>query len=778
MKCRHILLMFIVAWLASGCTATKLIPEGKKLYVGADLEYVNPDMVHKATRTAGEIKANIRPQPNKKFIGLFRTRLWFYQRIKDPKMKVTNDGDTIPKRGFRNLLKNKVGEPPVYLNNSDVERSKLLIEKFLREKGYFGSSIRYEINDDEEKTISVTYYMTSKGRHRIRDIHFPDDSTNTINKIIYENADLLRAVEGRMYKLDLLNDDRNTIATLVRDSGYYAFSPDYIYFYVDTTVGDAKVDIYYNIESPDTHKTHKQFYFRNVYIFPGYSVDQPNEGLVGDTSQFRKFLFVYPPAKKKYIRVTAVGRNLLTIPGERFSQTRHNYSVNKMLDLGVFKFVNIRYEKVGEDSLDAYIYMTPGNSQSITAELNASTTTTNFLGTFASLSYVNRNIFRGAEEMSLTVSGGVETQVGKKNASFINTIELSGKWELSIPRFVVPWKFLNKATQYTPRTKFSLSDGFQSRYQFFSLNSFGANITYDWRRNSQQHHQFSPLFVQRVRTLNTTEEFDAILRENPVLRTNFEDVFILGFQHIYTFYNPDAKRPLKNYWYFNGDIQLAGNVFNAVGNALSKNKEGQVQITGVPIAQYFRIETDTRYFFVIHTKTQWVNRVIGGISVPYGNIDRTPYIKQFFSGGSTGMRAYRFRTLGPGSYDGSNTNTSYPDQTGDIKLEWSSEFRHTLYKFIKGAFFVDVGNIWLMKEDPQRPGAKFSKDFYKEFAIGGGYGLRLDFQFVVIRLDVAVPFRKPSLPDGDRWTFDKMEWRSKDWRKDNLMFNIAIGYPF
>jgi hypothetical protein len=380
--------------------------------------------------------------------------------------------------------------------------------------------------------------------------------------------------------------------------------------------------------------------------------------------------------------------------------------------------------------------------------------------------------------MSLTLSGGIETQLGKKNASFINTIQLNGKWELTLPRFLVPWKQYNKDIQYTPRTKFSLSDGYQSRYEFFSLNSFGANITYDWRRGSEHHHQFSPLFVQRVRTLNTSDAFKVILSENPVLRSTFEDVFIVGFQHMYTFYNPDPKRPLQNYWYFNADVQLAGTVFNAVGKAFSKNKDAQIDITGVPIAQYFRIETDARYYTIIYGKTQWINRAIGGIAVAYGNIDRTPYTKQFFSGGSTGMRAYRFRTLGPGSYNGNNTTSSYPDQTGDIKLEWNSEFRHKIYKFIKGAAFADIGNIWLLKDDPQRPGAKFTKDFYKEFAIGTGYGIRLDFTFVVVRLDVSVPIRKPSLPDGHRWAFDEMRWREKNWRKDNLMFNIAIGYPF
>lgn len=777
MKRLHYLCLLILVWLACGCSATKRIPEGKKLYTGAKIEYQNPEMVHKPNRTASEIAERVNPQPNSKFLGMFRTRLWLYQHIKEPKTKVNKKGETVKKKGIRSLLKYKLGEEPVYLNVDDVQRSELLMEKFLRERGYFGSDITYEIIDTNPNTISVVYYMLSKGRHRIRTINLPPDSTHHIHKIIYDNRDLLDTKEGQMYKLETLTNDRSTIATLVRDSGYYAFTPDYIYYFVDTTVGEQLVDVYFNIEDPDSVSKHKQYFFRKVYIFPAYSVDAPNQGLVGDTSRFRKFIFTYPN-ERKYIRVSAVGRNLLTIPGERFSQTRHNYSVSKMLDLGVFKFVNIRYEKVGPDSLDAYIYMTPGNTQTVTAELNASTTTTNFLGIFASLSYVNRNVFRGAEHMSITVSGGIETQLNKDAVSFINTIELNAKWELSIPRFVVPWKLLNKATQHTPRTRFGVSDGFQSRYQFFSLNSFGANITYDWRRGSEHRHQFSPLFVQRVRTLNTTEAFEDILRENPVLRSSFEDVFIVGLQHIYTFYNPDAKRPLKNYWYLNVDMQLAGNVFYGLGKVISGTKDGQVQLTGVPVAQYFRIENDSRYYFIIHRKTQWVNRFIGGIAIPYGNIETTPYIKQFFSGGSIGMRAYRFRTLGPGAYNGTNTENTYPDQTGDIKLEWSSEFRHTIYKFLKGAFFVDIGNIWLLNEDAQRPGGKFSKNFYKEFAIGTGYGIRLDFTFVIVRLDISIPIRKPELPDGDRWAFDEMRWRQSSWRRDNLIFNIAIGYPF
>ncbi|CAN5261817.1 BamA/TamA family outer membrane protein [soil metagenome] len=768
-----LVLTCITSW---GCKVTNRLPAGEKLYTGAELEYVNKDLVEKPKSTASEITDRAQPQPNRKFLGLFYSRLWFYQRTKEPK-KVEKNGQTVNKKGLRNFLKYKIGEPPIFITEADANRSKLMMEKYLRERGYFGSEITYDIIE-KENTVSVKYFMTSKGRHTIREVILPPDSVTNVNKIIYDNQKYLKTKKGQMYWLQNLTDDRSTLSIAIRDSGYYAFSPDYIFYYVDTTVGETQVDVYFNVAEPDSVTKHRQFFFRNVIIYPGYAVDAPNEGLAGDTVPFRKFTFIYPDTTK-YIRLTAVGRNLLTIPDERFSQTKHNHSVSKMLDLGVFKFVNIRYIQVGPDSLDVFIYMTPGNTQTITAEVNASTTTTNFIGTFASVSYANRNILRGAEEMRLTLSGGIETQIAKSAASFINTIQLNSSWEFSVPRFVVPWGIVaNRAVQFTPRTRFGVSYNFQSRYQFFSLSSFGAHITYDWRPDVKQRHQFSPLFVERIRTLNIAPQFQDILDENPVLRSSFTDVFIIGFRHIYNFYNPNPKRPLDNYWYFNGDMQLAGNFFYLFGKLAQGTPDGQVQLTGVPVAQYFRIETDTRYYDVISRKTQWVNRIIAGIAVPYGNIETTPYIKQFFSGGSVGMRAFRFRALGPGSYDGNNSTSVYPDQTGDIKLEWNTELRHTIYKFLKGAVFMDVGNIWLLKDDPQRPGGQFSKNFYKEFAIGAGYGIRLDFTFVIIRLDVAMPIRKPSLPEGDRWTFNKMNWREGDWRKDNLIFNIAIGYPF
>ncbi len=777
MRLAHYLLLLMLCIASWGCNVTKRIPEGELLYTGANVELVNKELVDKPKATAGEVEDKAQPTPNKKLLGLFYTRLWLYQHTKEPKTKVNKEGETVKKKGVRNFLKYKIGEAPVYITEEDMRRSELLMEKYLRERGYFGSDISYEMVA-KKKTVSVNYYFTSKGRHRIRKVFLPEDSLINVNKIIYDNEKFLKTKENNYYLLEALSQDRTTLSVAIRDSGYYAFSPDYIFYYVDTTVGEMQVDVHFNVAEPDSVTRHKQFFFRNVIIYPGYSVDAPNQGLVGDTVPFRKFTFIYPDTTK-YIRLSAIGRNLLTIPDERFSQTRHNHSVSKMLDLGVFKFVNIRYEQVGPDSLDAYIFMTPGNTQSITAEINASTTTTNFIGTFASVGYTNRNILKGAEEMRLTLSGGIETQTGRSSASFINTIQLNAGWEFSVPRFVVPWGIIaNKAIQFTPRTRFGVSYNFQSRYQFFSLASFGAHITYDWRRNPKHHHKFSPLFVERIRTLNIAEQFQDILDENPVLRASFEDVFIIGFRHVYNFYNPDPLRSFKNYWYFNADMQLTGNVFYGIGKLAHGNRDGQIQLTGVPVAQYFRIETDTRYYDFVGRNKQWINRVIAGIAVAYGNIETTPYIKQFFSGGSVGMRAYRFRSLGPGSFDGTTTTTTYPDQTGDIKLEWSSEFRHPIYSFLKGAAFVDVGNIWLLKEDPQRPGGKISKDFYKEFAIGVGYGLRLDFTFVVVRLDVAFPVRKPELPEGDRWAFDDMKWREGSWRRNNLIFNIAIGYPF
>jgi outer membrane protein assembly factor BamA len=191
------------------------------------------------------------------------------------------------------------------------------------------------------------------------------------------------------------------------------------------------------------------------------------------------------------------------------------------------------------------------------------------------------------------------------------------------------------------------------------------------------------------------------------------------------------------------------------------------------------VENEFRHYLQLGGERQLASRIIAGAGFAYGNSNEMPFIKQFFNGGTNSIRAFRARSIGPGSFDGSTTtNTFLADQSGDLKLEFSTEYRAKIYDIVKGALFVDAGNIWLLKDNPDKPGAQFSKDFFKELAVGVGAGLRFDFSFLVLRTDLAFPIRKPYLPEGDRWVLDQVSFGNSSWRKENLVFNLAIGYPF
>lgn len=230
--------------------------------------------------------------------------------------------------------------------------------------------------------------------------------------------------------------------------------------------------------------------------------------------------------------------------------------------------------------------------------------------------------------------------------------------------------------------------------------------------------------------------------------------------------------------YYKGTLDLAGNVTGLVTGANVK-KDKEKKIFGVPFSQYAKMEHDFRFYHKFTEKTSFASRFIGGIAYPYGNSEFIPFSKQFFAGGSNSIRAFRARTLGPGSFD---PRTIEPgtllDQAGDIKLELNAEYRANLYKFLNVAAFVDAGNVWLINDDKNRPGGKFSKEFLSEIAVGAGVGLRLDFSILILRLDLAMPLRVPYYEKGDRWAFDRINFGDSSWRKDNLILNIAIGYPF
>ena len=677
------------------------------------------------------------------------------------------------KKGFRNWLKFKIGEEPVYGQESQFKQSTLLMEQYLVNHGYFKSKVSYA-TEIKKKKLNVIYSVKSEGQYFIRNIYMPVDS-GIVSQIVRIHEKDMEIKSGEAYNLQKLSDTRDMFATYIRSEGFFDFNAQYIFFYVDTTIGNRQLDIYFRVKTPTDTTEHQKYYINNIKVYPFYSIDDSFTRSAYDTIYLYEYKIIQPEV---FLRPKALARNILIERDFPFSQAKHNYTVNHFLDLQIFKFINIKYEKVARDSLDVYMQLTPSNTQDVSGELNLSTKTGNFLGLGVNGSYINRNLFKGGERLIISGALNSETQVNSGDA-FINTLEISARAEFGIPRLLTPFGKRKVNMYYIPRTKFSFMESFQKRVKYYTVNSLLFDFAYDWRKNERINHIVTPFSIHNFRLIHAEPDFNEILISNPILRTSFEDVFIIGMK--YSFLHTGRGFNLnESYAYFRGNIDLAGNIFYLIANATSNGTEPH-RLINRPVANYSAFDIDGRYYLKISGKHSFVSRVVAGIAVPYGNSEVIPYLKQFFIGGATSVRAYRLRTLGPGGFqnpEAENKNI-FPDQTGDIKLELNAEYRFNIFKFFKGALFADGGNIWLLSKDPQRPEGEFNpSNFYKEFAIGIGAGIRLDFNFFVIRTDVSFPIRKPELPEGDRWTFDKLEFNQQQWRQDNLIWNIAIGYPF
>ncbi|HMC84510.1 MAG TPA: BamA/TamA family outer membrane protein, partial [Chitinophagaceae bacterium] len=299
-----------------------------------------------------------------------------------------------------------------------------------------------------------------------------------------------------------------------------------------------------------------------------------------------------------------------------------------------------------------------------------------------------------------------------------------------------------------------------------------------WKRIPSKEHQFNPISINYVQPVNVSDFYRAAIDTNPSLQNTINKEFILGSTYSFI-YNPQNGSALPKGIYFNGNLDLSGNIAGLITGADIKNGK-TVSIFNANFSQYVRADIDLRYYAKTGKKSVWANRLLAGVGYPYGNSSALPFIKQFFVGGSNSIRAFRSYTLGPGTYLATKDTITrfFPDQSGDIKLEMNTEYRAKLFSIINGAIFIDAGNVWLYNKDPLRPGAEFTKDFLNQLAVGAGAGLRADVTFLVLRLDLAFPLRKPYLPGGQRWVIKQVDFGSGHWRSDNLLLNIAIGYPF
>ena len=765
MRLKNLVILFCLS-VFGACSVTKQIPPGDALYTGAKVKLKPATDSAKFNKKilSEELEELIRPVPNKSFLGI-RFKLMIFNMVDTPKKD----------HGLKYWLKYKVGEPPVLASSVNLEKNSTIMVNRLENRGFF----RSEATADtvvKNKKMEATFNVSVQQQYKIRNVYFPTDS-GVIYTIIRNTGKGSLLKKGRAYTLDAVIAERERINTRLKQQGFYYFKPDDLIVDVDSTVGQHKVDMYVRFKGNVPFRDLVNYRINDVIVYADYDINASDTASVNLDSvpKFQGYKIIDPEEK---FNPKLFPRTLVFRPNSMYRSSDHSRALNRLVSLGVYKFVKIRFDEVDTLSrpmLNAFYYLTPAPKKSLSLEVSGLTKSNNATGTDISLNWKNRNFFKGAEQFTATVYGGFEKQVSGQQR--VNTVRGGVDLNLVIPRVVGPFKIKN-ANAFVPQTFVNAGYEIFSRDTQYTLNSIRLGFGYRWKRSIRNEHEWRVLSANYVRPTNITPAFQQALDTNITLARSIEKQVILGMVYNYNFNSQAVANRKKNNFYFNGNVDVSGNLLGLITGANAKS-ENQKLIFGTPFSQYIRGEVDFRHYMRMGKNNTLASRALAGMGYSWGNSLTMPFIKQFFSGGANDIRAFRARSLGPGSYYAGNRKDSFvADQPGDIKLLLSSELRFKLVSVLYGALFVDAGNVWTLRTDVNRPGSKFTSDFLDDLAVGTGLGLRVDVKFFVIRADVGFPLRKPYVTNDSKWEFGRIKFGDSGWRRDNLIVNLAIGYPF
>ncbi|WP_373058360.1 BamA/TamA family outer membrane protein [Zunongwangia sp. H14] len=768
-KAKHYILPVIIAVFSIySCSVEKFIPEGKFLYTGANLELDTTSTIEDLAEVRSEIEEVLLPSPNTEFLGM-RPGLYFYYKAQREKP------------GFINkFLNKKIGEEPVYLSDVETVNTQDLILNRLENRGFFYSSVGSQINEDEKnKEANVLYRARLSQPYLLENYRLDNDSLLIYQEI--ENYLPESPIEdGMRFDLPVMKLERERIDNYLKGQGYYNFNPGFLIFEADTNQYDNKqFDLFLKLKKDVPPKAVIPYRIAEVNVYPHYTVGSDSIQL--DTVHFDNKNYI---RDEEFFKPKRLDPYILINEGDFYSPETSGNTSRRLGSIGAYKFVNIQYNEIDSTATDslgllqANIYLSPLNKRSIRAELQGVTKSNNFAGPTLAVTYSNRNLFKGGEILNVTGKVGYETQIAGGSNTGLSTLQLGLSTDLIFPRLLFPVSINENWFDYSiPKTKIGLSFDYMNRSNLFTLGSVLASFGYLWDANRYITHELTPISVAYTKLSNTSDEFEQILQDNPFLQSSFEQQFIAGLTYSFT-YNGMVDKGETHQFFLNNTWDIAGNTISLVaGTGAERPKE----FLGQEYAQYAKTDIDFRYHFNFAKEQTIASRVFAGYGYAYGNSEVLPFIKQYFAGGPYSVRAFRTRSLGPGSYSGDNEGISYFDRTGNLRLEGNIEYRFPIYQFFKGAVFADAGNVWntqvnsLPEGEERSPSqqefverGKFGSDFLTELGIGVGVGLRVDIQSFVIRFDLAAPMHDPALPEGERWSYDF----------GSPIFNFAIGYPF
>lgn len=767
-------LMILLLLGGSSCSNTRFLSDGESLYKGNKVK-VEDTLLSKRQQKAmaAELSDIIRPKPNRSFLGI-RFKLWVYNMAGKPKSDF----------GIRYWLRNKIGEPPVLGSDMNIQANERLLDNYLQNQGYFSSFSEGE-KITKNKRTKAFFSIHSGVQDSIRNVKFSLIKGNQLSKDIFSTKGSSLIKSHSPYSLDTIIAERERITQILRNQGYYYFNPEYIIIKADTGAAPHQMDVTVSLNT-DKIPDNALYRYRisKVTIIPNYRMtttskkdEQKNAWFqnYGDTTYYPQGFGIVE--RRSAFRPYIFQQAMQLKPGEWYNLRAQNLALSRLVNIGAFKFVKNEFTPVTEISgghfLDLTYYLSPYPRKSLSADIGGYTQNDNRVGSRASISWINHNTFRGAEVLTIKLSGGFDMQYGGEIKS-PNLYNFGLETNLAIPKFVVPFFRVKPSSMFVPRSLITAAYNYSLGKDYYKITSFSLGFGYNWKETATKEHKLFPINISDVKT----DTLD-ISKANEFNLSNLTfNGLILGPTYEYTLNTQLGNKKRIDNYYFNGQADFSGNILGLLqGTSLHKMPK---EVFGLQYAQYAKIQADFRYYHNYSAQKILATRFFLGFGLPYGNSKTLPNIKQFFSGGSSSLRGFSSRLVGPGTYHFSRTsnNKVFIEMQGDLKLEMNAEYRFPIYQFVKGAFFADAGNIWLYRNNPDFPGGTFNANFYNQLAVDAGAGLRFDFSILVVRLDLGIPVRKPWYPEGERWRFNDIRFLSADWRNENMFFNLAIGYPF
>ena len=754
--------------LLASCSVTKYVPDGAYLLDDVHIETDNKEV------KPGNLSLFIRQNPNAKWFSLIKTQLYVYNWSGSDSTK------------WVNRMLRRLGDAPVIFNDKEATRTQEEMTKAVQNMGYMGASVDV-VRQVKKKKMKLLYKVKTGKVYTVRSLKYDIKDPKVAEYMQNDSAQTLLRV-GMNFDANVLDAERQRIASNLLQHGYYRFNKEYISYTADTVRNTYLVDLTLHLdlykpynEAPS--QPHRQYTINRVNFITDYNVLESSSLSsieVNDSLHYKGYPIYYKD--KLYLRPKLLLNNLRFAPGELFNEQDVESTLSNFARLQVLKYTNIRfYETQQNDSskLNAYVLLTKGKPQSVSFELEG-TNSAGDLGAAASVAFQHRNLFRGSELFKIKLRGAYEAVSGLQGGGYNkNYTELGAEATVNFPRFMFPFLSNEFKSRIRATTEFGLQYNYQMRPEFTRIVA-SAGWSYRWglQRQRAQHRidllDINYLYMPWIESSFKEHYLDQ--DDNYILRYNYENRLIVRTGYSYT-YNSAGKALLNgtsanNSYTIRFNFESAGNLLYAIAKAshVEQNDDGEYMLLNTPFAQYIKADFDFARNFVIDRRNSLAFHFGVGVAVPYGNAAMLPFEKRYFSGGANSVRGWSVRDLGPGTFPGDN---NFMNQSGDVKLDISLEYRTRLFWKFRGAFFVDAGNIWTLRDYKEQPGGQFKLDkFYKQLAVAYGLGLRMDLDFFILRFDGGMKAINPSGKGKGRYPI-----AHPDFGRD-FAFHFAVGYPF